>query len=131
MSRILIRWVINGVALAVATWLVPGITIVGEPRWLTLVVVAAIFGLVNTLISPVIKVLSCPLMIVTLGLFTLVVNGLMLWLTAWIGDVLDVGFLVDGFWPAFLGALVVSLVSFLLGGLLVRDKDRERRSERR
>jgi putative membrane protein len=131
MSRILIRWVINGVALAAAAWLVPGITIVGEPRWLTLVVVAAIFGLVNTLISPVIKVLSCPLMIVTLGLFTLVVNGLMLWLTAWIGSALDVGFLVDGFWPAFLGALVVSVVSFVLGGLLVRDRDRERRRDRR
>ncbi len=127
MSRIVIRWLVNAVALAAAAWLVPGIEIVGEPRWVTLAVVAAIFGLVNTIISPVVKVLSCPLMLVTLGLFTLVVNGLMLWLTAWIGDALDVGFLVDGFWPAFWGALVVSIVSLVLSGLLVPDRDRDRR----
>jgi putative membrane protein len=122
-NRIVIRWLINAIALALAAWLVPGIDIVGEPRWLTLAVVAAIFGLVNTFISPVVKVLSCPLMLLTLGLFTLVINGFMLWLTAWIGGALDAGFLVDGFLPAFFGALIVSVVSFVLGGLLAPKRD--------
>jgi putative membrane protein len=127
MSRILMRWLVNAVALAIAAWLVPGITVLGEPQWVTLAVMAVIFGLVNAIISPVIKILSCPLILLTMGLFTLVVNGLMLWLAAWIGDALDVGFRVDGFWPAFVGALIISLVSLVLGGLLIRDPDRDRR----
>jgi putative membrane protein len=131
--RLLISWLINAVALAAAAYFVPGITIVGEPVWLTVAITALIFGLVNALIRPFLKLLTCPLIILTLGLFTLVINGLMLWLSSWIAVRFDVGFLVDGFWPAFWGALVISIVSFVLS-LIFRERDdgrRRRREERR
>jgi putative membrane protein len=131
--RLLISWFINAVALAAAAYFVPGITIAGEPAWLTVAITALIFGLVNALIRPFLKLLTCPLIILTLGLFTLVINGLMLWFSSWIAARFDVGFLVDGFWPAFWGALVISIVSFILS-LIFRERDdgrRRRREERK
>jgi putative membrane protein len=126
----LISWIINGLALAAAAYLVPGITVVGEPVWATLAVMAIIFGLANALIRPFLKLLTCPLIILTLGLFTLVINGFMLWLSSWIAGQFGVGFEVDGFWAAFLGALVVSVVSFFLNLILLGgDRRRERRKE--
>ena len=125
MNRILISWIINGVALAAAAYLVPGIDMVGEPAWVTVAVMAIVFGLVNALLRPVLKLLTCPLIILTLGLFTLVINGLMLWLASWIGGQLNVGFQVTGFWPAFWGALVISVVSFVLTLVLREDDGRE------
>ncbi len=113
-----------------AAWLVQGIEVVGEPRWLTVAIAALIFGLANALIRPVVKFLTCPLIILTLGLFTLVINALMLLLASWIGDQLDVGFQVAGFWPdAVLGALVISVVSFVLS-LVFREDDRRRRRQK-
>ncbi len=130
--RLLISWFINAVALAAAAYLVPGITIVGEPAWMTVAVMALIFGLVNALLRPLLKLLTCPLIILTLGLFTLVINGLLLWLSSWIGVQFDVGFVVDGFWPAFWGALVISIVSFILSIVLQpEDEVRHRRREER
>ena len=126
MSRILVRLIINGVALAAATYLVPGIDIVGEPVWAPLAAMALIFGVVNALIRPLLKLLTCPLIILTLGLFILVINGLMLWAASWIGGRFGVGFEVVGFRSALLGALVVSVVSFFLT-LLLRDNDRRER----
>ena len=121
MARFLIRWFINGIALYVASRLVSsGIKV--EGGWPVIVGVALLFGLVNALLRPLLKVLTCPLIIVTLGLFTLVVNALMLLLTSWIAGQLGLGFHVDGFWPAFVGGLVISIVSFLLSLVLV-DKD--------
>jgi len=114
LNRILIGWVINAVALAVAAYLVPGIEIVGEPAWVTVAAMALVFGLVNALIRPLLKLLTCPLIILTLGVFTLVINGLMLSLASWIGRHFGVGFEVLGFWPAFWGALVISVASFFL-----------------
>lgn len=127
MGRLLISWIINSLALAAAAFLVPGITIVGEPAWLTVAATAIVFGLANALIRPLLKLLTCPLIILTLGLFTLVINGLMLWLSSWIAAQFGVGFEVAGFWPAFLGALVISVVSFFLNLILLGDDRRRRR----
>ena len=128
--NIITSWVINAVALAAAAYLVPGIDILGEPAWATLAAMAVLFGLVNALIRPILKLLTCPLIILTLGLFTLVVNGLMLWLASWLGGHFDVGFEVGGFWPAFWGALVISITSFFLS-LVLRAGDWRRQSRRR
>ena len=119
------RWLVNAVALLVAAWLVPGIRLGSAGRapggndWATLAVVALIFGVVNAVIRPIVILLSLPLEILTLGLFTFVINALMLLLTSGIAQRLDLGFLVDGFRAAFVGALVVSVVSFLLSRLLI------------
>ncbi len=108
---LLVRFVVNSVALWVASLLVRGFDI---GSWQALLVGAAIFGLVNALIRPVVFWLTCLLQVLTLGLFTLLLNAAMLALTAWVAGMLDVEFTVDGFWAAFLGALVVSVVSMVL-----------------
>lgn len=120
MRKLLLRWFINGVALYMAAELVRGIDVKGG--WLALAAMALIFGLVNALIRPVLKLLTCPLIILTLGLFTLVINALMLMLASWLGRQLGIGFYVAGFWPALWGALVISVVSFLLT-LLIGDEN--------
>lgn len=110
--RFLIRLLINAAALWVATRLVSGITATSEP--VTFLAVALVFGLLNALVRPLLAMLTCPLMILTLGLFTFVINALILWLTSAAAAKFGLGFHVDGFWPAFWGALVVSIVSVLL-----------------
>lgn len=122
MRNILLRWLINAVALYVAVRLVPGIE--AKMSWQTFAIVALIFGLVNALIRPVLKFFTCPLIILTLGLFTLVINALMLLLTGWLVTRFGVGFHVGGFVPAFLGALVVSVVSLVLT-MVVQDEEEE------
>jgi len=120
--RLIIRLVINVLALLAAIWLIPGIEFVGE-RWWMLIVVAAIFGLVNALIRPIVMVFSCPLLILTLGLFTIIINAAMLSLTAWISsEVFNLGFIVKDPWAAILGALVISVVSFVLTLLLTEPR---------
>lgn len=113
--RLLIRVVINAVALYVASLLVDiNITnnVVG------ILVVALIFGAVNALIKPIISILTCPITVLTLGLFTLVINALMLMLTAWVsGGLMQ----VNGFWTALLGSLIISVVSFALSLFLTDD----------
>jgi putative membrane protein len=109
---LLVRLIINAAALWVATRLVPGISYTGDGA--SLLGVALVFGVLNVAIKPVLFVLSLPFLILTLGLFTLVLNALMLWLTGAASDSLGLGFRVAGFLPAFLGGLVVSIVSFLL-----------------
>jgi putative membrane protein len=120
----LLRLFVNAAALWVATRLVPGVTFTGD--WLPFLGVALVFGIVNAFIGPLTKILTFPLIIVTLGLFALVVNGLMLWLTSSLSEALGLGFHVSGFWAAFFGALVVSIVSTLLS-MLVRDAARHER----
>jgi len=93
--------------------------------WAYLLVVALVFGLLNALVRPVLKLLTCPLLILTLGLFTFVINGLILWMTSALSGKLHIGFHVAGFWPAFWGALVVSIVSIVLS-LLVPDREERR-----
>ena len=122
--RLIISWFINAVALAVAVWLLDGIDVTGESAGLTLALVALIFGLVNALIRPLVKLLTCLLNVLTLGLFTLVINEAMLWLSSWIAGQLDLGFHVADFWWAFLGALIISVVSFVLNLVFGKDRDK-------
>lgn len=122
---ILIRIVLNAVAVWVATLLVGGVDVTARTtatKIATLLVVGAIFGLVNATIKPVVKLLSLPLVILTLGLFALVVNALLFWLTAAVSGAVGAPFEVDGFWSAFWGALVVGLVSWVLS-IVVKDPD--------
>lgn len=126
--KLLIRWVIISLALFVAAWLVPGIRVEGN-AWIVYATMAVILGLVNAIVRPVLKFLTCPLIILTLGVFVLVINGLTLWLASAIAvNWFHVGFYVDGFWSAFLGALIVSIVSVVLSALVKEDqKDRSSR----
>jgi putative membrane protein len=121
--RFLIRVLINAVALWVASQFVSGIH--HEGGWTTLLLVAVVFGLLNAVIRPILALLSCPLQILTLGLFTLVLNAGMLLLTGAVSRGLGLDFFVDGFAPAFWGGLIISLVSMLLS-IFVKD-DRESR----
>ncbi|GAA2540994.1 MULTISPECIES: phage holin family protein [Streptomyces] len=121
MKNFLVKTIANAGALAVAVWLLDKITLTGDSTGRkigTLILVALIFGLVNFLVKPVVKLLSLPLLIVTLGLFTLVVNALMLLLTSWLADQVDLSFHVEGFWTAVLGGLIVSVVSWALNVVL-------------
>ena len=116
MTKIIIRWAINAVALYVAVLIVPGIALRGA--WTDVIWLALIFGLLNALLRPLLKFLTCPLIILTLGLFTILINTGMLMLTSRIGQVLGFGLSVDGFWPAVLGSLVISLVSVVMSVIL-------------
>jgi len=120
MTKLLLRLAINMLALYAAIALVPGIEAQSE-NWLSFIWLALIFGLINALLRPLLMLLTCPLIILTLGLGTLLINTLLFYLAGVIGQAFNVGFTVDGFWPAFLGALVVSIVSMVLS-LLLRDE---------
>jgi putative membrane protein len=119
----LIRVLINAAGLWVATLIIPGISVTGSNMFVTLLIVAIIFGVVNAVIKPILAMLTCPLYILSLGLFTFVVNALMLLLTSGIAGALRLGFQVDGFLTALLGAIVVSVVSFLLS-VVIREERR-------
>ncbi|MBA2945416.1 phage holin family protein [Streptomyces himalayensis] len=125
MMNFVVKTLANAGALAVAVWLLDKITLTGDStgsKVLTLIIVALLFGLVNFLVKPVVKVLTFPLFILTLGLITLVVNALMLLLTSWLAGKLDVSFHVEGFWTAVLGGLIISVVSWALN-VVLPDKD--------
>lgn len=113
MARFFLSWLINAVALYVAVVFVPGIH-PQSANWLSFIWLALIFGLLNALFRPVLKFLTCPLIILTLGVFTLVINTFLFWLAGIVGTNFHIGFTVDGFWPAFLGGLVVSVISLIL-----------------
>jgi putative membrane protein len=108
----LLRLLINAAALWVAIQLVDGIEHRGS--WWSLLFVALVFGLLNASIKPLLKLLSLPIIILTLGLFLFIINALMLLMTGWVSGLLDLGFHVDGFWDAFLGGLIVTVVSLVL-----------------
>ena len=117
----LLRLVVGAIATAAAVWLIPGIRVVAETDQqyiLIMLGVAAIMGVVNAVIKPFTQVLSFCLVVVTFGLFLLVINASMLALTAWLAHRFGIGFFVDVFWPALWGSVVISFVSSLLGGLL-------------
>ena len=121
--NLLIRVAVNAAALAAAAWLLDGIRLTeSDHRVLTLLGVAVVFGLINAFITPVIKVLSLPFIILTLGLLLWVINAAMLMLTSRIADSLGLGFEVDGFGTALLGALVISIVGAVLGSLVDDDR---------
>lgn len=128
MTKFILRWVINAVAIFLAIRFVPGIHL--QSGWVSVIWLALIFGLVNAFVRPVLKFLTCPLIVLTLGLFTLLINTFLLWLTGQIGGVFGIGIRMDGFWPAFLGGLVVTAVSVVLT-LLLKDEMRSRPRPRR
>lgn len=122
MNKFFIRLLINAVALYAAVALIPEINPLPGTTWVSYLGLALIFGFLNALVRPLLKFLTCPLIILTLGLFTLVINTLLFWLTGRIGLNFGVGFTVDGFWPAFLGGLIVSIVSVILTAIFKDDK---------
>ena len=124
--KFIIRTLAAAVALWVAVQVLDGIDVTAPENsvtyWGTLLVVALIFGLVNAIVKPIVKVLGCALIVLTLGLFLLVINAAMLLLTSWIAGQLDIPFHVATFWPdAFIGAIIISIVSWLLGWLIPDD----------
>ncbi len=125
MIQILVRWVIISLALFVAARLVPGIEVAGT-GWIAYAAMAAVLGLVNSVVRPILKLLTCPLIILTLGIFTLVINAVTLLLSSaivnWLD--LDIVFAVNGFWPAFWGALIVSIVTAILSAIVREDDEK-------
>ena len=125
---IIIRLAITAVSLWLATWLFDGISVDTDsvPGAVgTVVAVAVIFGVVNAILRPLIKTVGCAFYLLTLGLVAVIVNGLLFLLTGWIADKLDLPFTVDGFWTAVWGALLVSIVSWLLNLLVPDGNDRD------
>lgn len=119
--RFLLRLVANAAALAVATWLLAGIQLTAAgtgDKVLVLLVVALIFGIVNAVVKPVFTAATACIVLLTLGLFLLVINALMLLLTSWVATRIGIGWFVDGFWTALLGSVIVSVVSFVLNAFL-------------
>jgi putative membrane protein len=116
--RFAVRWAITIAGLLAAAWIVRGVEIDG---WESLLPAAAIFVVARALLRPLLLFLTCPLQLLTLGLFIFVVNALVLAFTAWLSGELGIGFDVDGFAAAFLGALVISVVSFALSRFLRRN----------
>ncbi|CAL8968228.1 hypothetical protein TESS_TESS_01611 [Tessaracoccus sp. O5.2] len=125
--KLLLRLLASAAATAVAVWLVPGITLTADTvqdQVLTLLGVAVILGLVNAVVKPFAAALGTCLIVLTFGLFLLVINALMLMLTSWVAGQVGLGFMVDGFWAALLGSLVISLLSAVAGAVLgLRDSD--------
>ena len=121
----LLRLVVGAIATAAAVWLIPGIRVVAatdQQYVLILLGVAAIMGVVNAVVKPFTQVLSFCLVLLTFGLFLLVINAAMLLLTAWVAQKFGIGFFIDGFWPALWGSIVISIVSSLLGGAFGTEK---------
>jgi putative membrane protein len=119
MDKYFIKWLVNTIAIMLAIKFVPGIVYAGE--WWGILVVGLIFGLINTFIRPFIKLFALPLLILSLGLFTFIINAMMLSLTSLLSDKFHLGFHVEGFKAAFLGALVISIASMVLSCLIPSD----------
>jgi putative membrane protein len=126
MRRFILRWLINGIALYLAIRFIPGIDFVGG--WLGLLWLALIFGLVNAFLRPILQFLTCPLIILTLGLFTLVINMAMLKVTELLGNAFGLGLTIDGWWPLFWGSLLISIVSIVLSMIFKDPHEGKRRA---
>jgi len=125
-----VSWLLaTAAAVAVATWLVDGIYFTGPTtgweevrhKLVPLLLVALILGVVSSFVKPIVTFFSIPFILLTLGLFLLVINALMLMFTAWIAGLFDIGFHVDGFWAAVLGSIVITIVNWAIGATLLRD----------
>jgi putative membrane protein len=130
-----LTWLLTtAIALATAAWLIDGIRFSGpssgtaeiQEKLLPLLLVSLILGVISSFVKPVLTVLSIPFIIVTLGLFLLVINAAMLMLTGWLADTLDIGFEVTGFWPAVGGAIVITLVTWIVDGIIGRPDEKRR-----
>ena len=122
MRELLLRWLVTTLALYVAVLLVPGIIFDETQGAWRLILVALVFGGVNALLRPLLTILTCPLILLTFGIFFLVVNALLLMATSWASLKLGLGFTVTGFWPAFAGGLVVSIASTIIFAIMGRPK---------
>jgi putative membrane protein len=120
--KLILRWLIIAISLYVAVLIVPGIEVAGN-AWVAFSVMAIVLSLVNAVIRPILKFLSCGFIILTLGLFSLVINAVTFWFASQISqNWFDVGFYVDNFWSALLGSLIVSIVSVVLSQFLFDEK---------
>lgn len=130
--RFVARVLVTAAALAVAAWLIDGIRFTGprhgmdeiQEKVLPLLLVALILSLINSFVRPILTFLAIPFIIVTLGLFLLVINAAMLLLTSELADALDIGFRVTSFWPAVGGAIVITVVTWILDGFVESREDR-------
>jgi putative membrane protein len=130
--RLILRLLANAGALAVATWLLSGITLTAPTtgrKVLTLLIVALIFGIVNAIVKPIFTLVTAVAVLLTLGLFLIVINALMLLLTSWLSDQVNLGWHVEGFWTAVLGSIIISIISFLVNAF-IPEKDERRRDRR-
>lgn len=117
-----VRWVVTAIAVAVAVWLVPGVSVLGAQIWVGVLFLSLVLALVNMSIKPILQLLSLPVSIITLGLFYLIVNTLMLYLAAWLANALfGIGFEIATFGSAFVAAIVISIVSIILNGVIGAD----------
>jgi putative membrane protein len=123
MKSFLTRVIINALAIAATTWLLPGITIGGN-RLLTVLLVAVVFGIVNAIIKPIFSFVTCGLYVVTLGLFTFIANALMLWITQYVAGWFGLQFSIDTFWTAIVAAIIISIISFVLSLIFGRNGHR-------
>jgi putative membrane protein len=124
-SKFLMRWVVSSAAIAIVAWLLPGIhSGTGVSGAITVLVAAAVLGLLNTFVKPVLKLLSCPLILLTLGLFLFVINAAMLMLTAVLARAGGFPFVVDGWGSALVGSILITIVTWLLS-LFVPDDDKD------
>ena len=127
--RFVLRLLANAAALAIATWLLAGIQLTASgtgDKVLVLLVVALIFGIVNAIVKPIFTAVTACVVLLTLGLFLVVINALMLLLTSWLATNIGIGWHVDGFWTALIGSIIVSVVSFVLNAF-VPEKNQPRR----
>lgn len=122
METTFVRWLVNTIALLLAVRFVPGIIYSGE--WWGMLIVGLLFGLVNTYLRPLVRFLTFPLLILSLGMFTFILNAMMLSFTSWVSVKLGLGFHVDGFWPAFWGALVISVASLVISCALPPQEEK-------
>lgn len=125
MNKFFIRLLINGLAFYAAVSLLPGITALSSNP-ANYIILALIFGVLNAILKPILTLLTCPFILLTLGLFTLLINTALFYLTGWIGQQFDYGFTVSGFWTALLGALIVSVVG-MIGEMIFKDELKARK----
>ncbi len=131
-SKFLVRWLITAISLAVAAWLVDGIWFTDradglgefEDWWLPLALVALISTAITVFVKPILTILSIPFILVTLGLFLIVLNALLLLFTEWLAGIFDIGFHVDGFWSAVWGSIIISITTWILDAIIPEPKER-------
>jgi putative membrane protein len=126
-KKFILNLIVNAIALYAAVALIGGIAPQND-NWFSFLWLALIFGLINAILKPILTVVGCPFIILTMGLGTLLINTLLFYLAGQIGTRFGVGFTVAGFWPAFFGALVVSVVSFILN-IFIKDDDDKRKHD--
>lgn len=127
--KLFVRWALNAGAVYLAVYLIPGL-VPQNDIWWAYVVFALVLSLLNALLKPLLKLLTCPLVLLTLGLFNLVINTGMLYAANWIGEFFDSGLIIKDFWSALLGAIIISLANVLFDGL-VKDSKKKRRKRKK